>query len=91
MSTASGCFPKLAAKFALTWIAVVLPLRGVAGSGVEPWEPGLLLLRLVAKGLPEGDPCERQHPFRVGRKDLEEWRRTSKYVLPCCIEPGAPP
>ncbi len=29
--------------------------------------------------------------FRVGGKDLEGWRRTSKYVLPSCIEPGAPP
>ncbi len=38
-----------------------------------------------------GDPCERQHPFRVDGKDLEGWTRTSKYVLPCCIEPGAPP
>ncbi len=26
MSTASGCFPKFAAKFTLTWISVVLPL-----------------------------------------------------------------
>ncbi len=43
-----------------------------------------------AKDLPEGDPCERQHSFRVGGKDLEGWRRTSKYVLPSCIEPGAP-
>ncbi len=43
MPTASGCFPKFAAKFALTWITVVLPLRGVAGSGVESWGPGLLL------------------------------------------------
>ncbi len=29
-----------------------------------------------------GDPCKRQHPFRVGGKDLEGWRRTPKYVLP---------
>ncbi len=29
------------------------------------------LLTLSAKGLPEGDPCECQHPFRVGGKGLE--------------------
>ncbi len=29
--------------------------------------------------------------FVVGGKDLEGWRRTSKYVLSSCIEPGAPP
>ncbi len=28
---------------------------------------------------------------RVGGKDLEGWRRTSKYVLPYWIEPWAPP
>ncbi len=33
----------------------------------------LLLLRFSAKGLPDGDPCERQHPFRVGGKDFDEW------------------
>ncbi len=33
---------------------------------------------------------ERQHPFRVDGKGLEGWRRTSKYVLPSCIHPGAP-
>ncbi len=44
---------------------------------------------MSAKGLPEGDPCEREHPFGVGSKDLEGWRRTSKGVLSSCIEPGA--
>ncbi len=38
-----------------------------------------------------GDPCERQHPFRVGGKYLEGWTRTSKGVLSSCIEPWAPP
>ncbi len=46
---------------------------------------------LPAKGLPEVDPCEGQHLCWVGRKDLEGWKRTSEYVLPSCIEPGAPP
>ncbi len=40
---------------------------------------------------PVGNPCEHQHAFRVSGKDLEWWIRTSKDVLPDCIEPGALP
>ncbi len=43
MSTAPGCFPKFTAKFSIMWISIVLPWRGVAGSWVEPWVPGLFL------------------------------------------------
>ncbi len=51
----------------------------------------VVVVVVEASVLPEGDPCERQHPFRVGSKDLEGWRRASEYVLPSCIEPGTPP
>ncbi len=51
----------------------------------------VVVVVVEASALPEDDHCERQHPFRVGGKDLEGWRRTSKYVLSSCIEPGTPP
>ncbi len=51
----------------------------------------LLLLRLQRRRPTRGGPSERQHPFRVGGKDLVVWRRTSKYGLSSCIEPWAPP
>ncbi len=45
---------------------------------------------VVAKGLLERSPCEGEHPFWVGSKDLEGFRRTSKDVFSCYIEPGEP-
>ncbi len=33
--------------------------------------------RLSTKGLLETDPCERQHSFEAGGKNLEEWKRTA--------------
>ncbi len=49
----------------------------------------LLLLSLQRQRSTKGLPL--QHPFRVGGKDLEEWRRASKGIMSSCIEPGAPP
>ncbi len=55
-------------------------------NGGAPRVPALLFfVAVVVVVVVEADPCERQHPFRVGGKDLEGWRRTSKYVLSCCI------
>ncbi len=44
-----------------------------------------------AKGLLEGDPNERQHPFGISDKDLVGLRRTLKDVLSRRIEPGGSP
>ncbi len=44
----------------------------------------------LGRSVIEGYFCERQHPFRIGGKDLEGWRRTSKDVLFRSIEPWAP-
>ncbi len=52
---------------------------------------GCCFLGFIATELPEGDTCEPQHPFRVGGKGLEGWRRTSKGVLSPRVEPGASP
>ncbi len=46
---------------------------------------------VVEASEPKGDHCARQHPFKVGGKDPEGWRRTFKDVLPSRIEPWTPP
>ncbi len=46
---------------------------------------------LAPKVYPRVTLASASTPFRVGGKELDGWRRTSKDDLSSCVVPGAPP
>ncbi len=60
-------------------------------SGLNTQDDAVVVEASAPKFYPRVTLASANTHFRVGGKDLEGWRRTSKYVLSCCIEPWAPP